>query len=368
MDELELFSLDLQLFAEGGEKTEKATPRRRQEARRKGQVFRSMDLNSAVILLVGFTVLYFTIPGMLGSIQDFLTRYFTDRALTEFNTAFVYVMMLDAIVLMAKLSLPLMGAVLLAGLVVNLLQVGFIFSAEPLIFKPERLNPVEGFKRIFSKRALVELAKSILKISLVGYVVYAVFKKYFYIFARFTDMDALAMVRVLSLIIFEMALKVGVILLAIGVLDFIYQWWEHEKSLRMTKHEVKQEYKQTEGDPLVRSRQRQIQREAAMQRMMAEVPRADVVITNPTHFAVALKYEAEEMSAPVVVARGQDFLALRIKAVARENQVTVVENPILARTIYYSTDIGDVIPENLYQAVAEVLAFVYRQKKKAGSR
>ena len=199
-------------------------------------------------------------------------------------------------------------------------------------------------------------------------MVYTVIKKYFYIFARFTEMDAPSIVNVLSLIIFEMALKVGVILLAIGVLDFIYQWWEHEKSLRMTKHEVKQEYKQTEGDPLVRSRQRQIQREAAMQRMMAEVPRADVVITNPTHFAVALKYEAEKMSAPVVVARGQDFLALRIKAVARENQVAVVENPVLARTIYYSTAIGDMIPENLYQAVAEVLAFVYRQKKKAGYR
>lgn len=364
MDDLMLFRLDLQLFAEGGEKSEKATPRRKQESRRKGQVFRSIDLNSAVVLLAGFTVTYLTLPRMFGYMQEFLQRYFLDRTIREFSPASVHVMMIDTIILLVKMIFPIVGTVLVAGVIVNLLQVGFIFTGETLMLKPERLNPVEGFKRMFSIRALVEFGKSILKILLVGYVVYSVIKKYFYVFPRFTDMQIPVMVKAMSTMIFEMALKVGVILLVIGILDYLYQWWEHEKSLRMSKEEVKQEYKQTEGDPQVRSKQRQRQREAAMRRMMAEVPKADVVITNPTHFAIALKYEAEEMSAPVVVAKGQDFLALRIKSVASESGVIVVENPVLARTIYYSTDIGDVIPENLYQAVAEVLAFVYRQKKK----
>ncbi|NSW82425.1 MAG: flagellar biosynthesis protein FlhB [Syntrophothermus sp.] len=358
--------LDLQLFAEGGEKTEKATPRRRQESRRKGQVFRSVDLNSAVILLVGFAVLHFTTPYMLTGIQGFFSRYLSDRALTQLTPATFHVMLLDAILLMAKISLPVIGAVLVAGLLVNLLQVGFVFAGEPLSIKPERVNPVEGFKRIFSLRALIELVKSVAKVVLTAWVVYSVLKKNLYLFPRFVDMEPVSMVMSLGDIIFEMAMKIGVVLLVVGSLDYLYQWWEHEKSLRMSKEELKQEYKQTEGDPQIRSKQRQKQREMAMRRMMAEVPKADVVITNPTHFAVALKYEAEAMTAPVVTAKGQDFLALRIREVAMEHQVALVENPFLARTIYYSTEIGDPIPETLYQAVAEVLAFVYRQKRNLG--
>lgn len=365
MDEPILFPFDLQLFAEGGEKTEKATPRRRQEARKKGQVFKSVDLNSAVILLVGFTVLYFTTPSMVHYMQEFMVRYFIDRALQDFTPASVHEMLLDAVWVMVKVCLPVLGAVVVAGLAVTLLQVGFVFSGEPLAMKLERLNPVEGFQRIFSKRALAEFCKSLLKITLVGYVVYTVMVKYLDLFPRFTDMAPVAMLHAVGQIIFEMAVKTGIVLLIIGILDYLYQWWEHEKALRMSKEEVKQEYKQTEGDPQIRSRQRQKQREMAMRRMMAEVPKADVVITNPTHFAVVLKYDADKMSAPVVVAKGQDFLALRIKSVAMENSVAIVENPPLAQSLYYSTEIGDMVPESLYQAVAEVLAFVYRQKQKA---
>lgn len=364
---LKNYIFDLQLFAgEGdtGEKTEQATPRRREEARKKGQVFKSTDLNSAVILLVGTVVLYVSMTYMIKSLEGFTSLYILDRTLQDFSNEYIYVMFIEALLLMGKVLLPVLLATFVAALLITYLQVGFIFSSEALTPKLERLNPIEGFKRVFSKRALVELAKALFKVIVTGYIVYTVLRKYFYVFPRFVDMELAFSIKVLSVIIFEMALKVGIAFLIIGIVDYIYQWYEYEKSLKMSKYDVKQEYKQTEGDPLVKSRQRQIQREFAMRRMMAEVPQADVVITNPTHFAVALKYTYKEMDAPVVVARGQDFVALKIKEIARENEVIIVENPLLARTLYYSTDIGDIIPEELYQAVAEVLAFVYKQKKK----
>ncbi len=181
---------------------------------------------------------------------------------------------------------------------------------------------------------------------------------------RFVDMDLMTTMITLGSIMLEMALKVGLVFTIIGIIDYIYQRYEHEKSLMMSKHDVKQEYKQAEGDPLIKSKQRQIQREASMRRMMTEVPKADVIITNPTHFAVALKYQPETMEAPQLVAKGQDFIAFKIREIAEENNVIIVENPHLARTLFYSLEIGDAVPEGLFQAVAEVLAFVYKQKKK----
>lgn len=358
----EMWILNLQLFA--GEKTEAPTPRRREEARRKGQVARSVDLNSAVVLLAGFIALYMAFPYIIGEMKAFTQHYLIGLTRQDMTIALAQAMFLDAVALGVRVMLPIVGVTAVAGLTVAFIQVGFVFSGEPLAVKLERIDPVEGFKRIFSKRAMVEFLKSILKMIVIGYIVYSVSLKYVLIFPQFIDMEAIQIVRTLLYIVFEMAMKVGVALLVLGLADFLYQRWEYEQSLKMTKQEVKDEYKQLEGDPQIRARQRQKQREISMRRMMAEVPKADVVITNPTHFAIALKYEAEKMSAPVVVAKGQDFMALRIKEIALANKVEVVENPELARTLYYVTDIGDVIPEDLYQAVAEVLAFVYRQKKK----
>jgi flagellar biosynthetic protein FlhB len=367
MDERYLYpGFNLQLFAEGdsGEKTEQATPRRREEARKKGQVFKSSDLNSAVILLVGSVVLFVTLSLTIDNFRAFTELYLLDRTLTDFDNAYIYKLFVETLYLMGKILFPIFIATFIAALLISYMQVGFIFSAETLNPKLERINPIEGFKRVFSKRALVELSKSLFKVVVTGYIVYSVLRKYFYLFPRFVDMELVASIKAFSIVLFEMALKVGIAFLVIGVLDYFYQWYEYEKSLKMSKYDVKQEFKQVEGDPLIRSRQRQIQREYAMRRMMTEVPKADVVITNPTHFAVALKYDLEAMDAPQVVARGQDFVALRIREIARENGVTIVENPPLARTLFYSLDIGDFIPEELYQAVAEVLAFVYRQKRK----
>lgn len=362
--DLKLF-FDLQLFADDstGEKTEPATPRRREEARKKGQVFKSTDLNSAVILLAGSVVLFVMFPYILELFREFTTLYILDRTLQDFSNEYVYELLVEVTILLGKILFPIFLTTFITAMLITYLQVGVVFSAEPLNPKLERLNPVEGFKRIFSKRALVELTKSLLKIIVTGYIVYTVFKKSLYIFPRFVDMELGATLIILSKLIFEIALKVGIFFIIIGVLDYIYQRYEHEKSLRMSKYDVKQEYKQVEGDPYIKSRQRQIQREAAMKRMMAEVPKADVVITNPTHFAVVLKYDATTMEAPVVVAKGQDFTALKIREIAEEYKITIIENPPLARTLYYALDIGVEIPEELYQAIAEVLAYVYKQKQ-----
>ncbi len=359
------FIFNLQLFAEGdgGEKTEQATPRRREEARKKGQVFKSTDLNSAVILLAGSVGLLMTFNYAVESLKAFTSLYILDRSLQDFSNQYACDLLIEVLTLMAQILMPVLLSTFIAAFLISYLQVGSVFSSEALTPKFERLNPIEGFKRVFSRRALMELAKSLFKVTVTGYIVYTVIKKYYYLFPRFVDMELAAIVKNLGNIFFEMALKVGIAFIILGIIDYLYQWYEHEKSLKMSKHEIKQEYKQTEGDPLIKSRQRQIQREFATKRMMAEVPHADVVITNPTHFAVALKYELKTMEAPVVIARGQDFVALRIKEIARENGVTVVENPVLARTLYYSTDIGDLIPEDLYQAVAEILAFVFKQKR-----
>ncbi|HWP98599.1 MAG TPA: flagellar biosynthesis protein FlhB [Syntrophomonadaceae bacterium] len=368
MDEkLTWYPLDLQLFADGdtGEKTEQATPRRREEARKKGQVFKSTDLNSAVILLTGSATLFFTFPYMAGQIKAFTALYLLHRGAANFDGSYAYYMFMEVMLLLARVCFPVLLATFVSALLVSFLQVGVVFSGEAMAPKLERINPIEGFKRIFSKRALMELTKSLIKVAVTGYVVYTVLRNNYAVFPHFVDMELGATLMTLRDLVFEIAMKVGIVFVIIGVIDYLYQWYEYDNSLKMSKFEIKQEYKQTEGDPAIKSRQRQIQRDMAMRRMMSEVPRADVVITNPTHFAIALKYEAEKMQAPIVVAKGQDYVALRIKEIAAEHRIATVENPVLARTLFNSTKIGDVVPEDLYQAIAEILAFVYRQKKVA---
>ncbi|MDD4802269.1 MAG: flagellar biosynthesis protein FlhB [Syntrophomonas sp.] len=368
MDYWKYYSINLQLFADdegSGEKTETATPRRREEARKKGQVFKSTDLNAAVILIAGSTVGILSFGYMTANLEQFTILYLLDRTQIDFDNAYAYKLLYESVILIGKMVFPILLTSFITALAITYLQVGALFSTEVLTPKIERLNPVEGFKKIFSKRSFMELTKSLLKIGLTSYIVYTVLRKYLYVFPRFVDMDIIASMVICGSIILEIALKVGVFFVVIGVIDYIFQWFEHEKSLKMSKYDVKQEYKQVEGDPQIKSKQRQIQREVAMRRMMAEVPTADVVITNPTHFAVALRYQAESMDAPTIIAKGQDFLALKIREIAELNKVTVVENPPLARTLFYTTELGQIVPEDLYQAVAEVLAFVYKQKKQA---
>jgi flagellar biosynthetic protein FlhB len=257
---------------------------------------------------------------------------------------------------------------LLAALIVNYAQVGILFTMETLKIKGDRINPLSGFKRIFSLRSAVELVKSIIKILIVGWVAYSYLKSKTDDVLKLIDTDLMDVLFFIGDAAFTVALRICMAMIILGFADYLYQRFDYEKSLKMTKQEVKEEYKQMEGNPEIKSKIKQKQRQISLKRMMQDIPKADVVITNPTHFAVALKYDAEKAAAPIVVAKGQDYIALRIKQIAAENRVQIVENKPLARTLYSTVDIGQAIPPDLYQAVAEILAFVYNLKNggKAG--
>jgi len=243
-----------------------------------------------------------------------------------------------------------------------------LFTLEPLKPKFNRLNPIRGFQRLMSMQGLVELAKAALKLTVVGYVTYGTLRDNFGVLLQSLEQSPLKAATDIWRILYNVALKVCMLLLVVAVLDLYYQRYQHRKSLRMSKKEVKDEIKQQEGNPQIKGKIRQRQRQIAMRRMMQEVPKADVVITNPTHYAVALRYDARTMSAPVVVAKGEGFIAARIKEIAKEHNVAIVENKPLAQALYRTVEIGEVIPAKLFQAVAEVLAFVYRLRQNRRAR
>jgi flagellar biosynthetic protein FlhB len=256
-----------------------------------------------------------------------------------------------------------MLTVVVAAILANVLQVGVMFSSEAITPQVSKIDPIKGFQRLFSLRSLIELIKSIFKICIVGTVAYIVVKGELDRMLILMDQSVWGMMIYLGNISFKILLATTIVLIILAILDYIYQRWEYEKSLRMTKQEIKDEYKNTEGDPMIKARIRRIQREIAHKRMMAQVPKADVIITNPTHLAVAIKYDHENMMAPMVVAKGANIIAEKVKQIAEENDVPIIENKPLAQVLYKMVDINSLIPEDLYRAVAEVLAFVYDQKK-----
>lgn len=357
--------INLQLFAEDG-KTEKATPKKRQDARKKGQVLQSREVSAALILILVFLCLRLFggyIYGQLGMYFKRVFTVYTDPGFI-FTAGFLPLFLNETLTVAAKVIAPVFIAALATGLIVEYAQVGFLFTLETLSFKFNRISPVSGFKRIFSTRAAVELFKSLIKISVIGLVVYIYLKGEANNVIKMMDMDIMNLAIYIGTICINLAVRICGILVFLGGIDYLYQWWEYEKSLKMTKHEVKEEYKQIEGNPEIKSKIKQKQRQISMRRMLADVPKADVIITNPTHYAVAIKYDANVSDAPLLTAKGQDFMALRIKETAKENGVEIVENKILARTIYETVEIGRAIPPELYQAVAEVLAFVYSLREK----
>lgn len=362
MVELKIRPVDLQLFA--GEKTEQATPRRRQEARKKGQVLRSQEITSALVLLLTCLALRNLLPYMFGHLQAYTGQMLSATPVGGLTVSGVYPILLEGTLLLARVALPVMAVAMLAGLMANYLQVGFLLTTETIQVRLDRLNPIEGFKRIFSKRAFFELFKSLWKVGVVGYLVFAIIRDNMSVFPQMIDMDILSAAVLVGDLTYTIAWRSGLLLLVLAGFDFLYQWYEFEQSVKMSKQEIKQEYKEIEGDPQIKAKIKERQRLMAQRRMMQEVPKADVVITNPTRLAVALKYDVDKMAAPVVVAKGQDILAARIKEVAREHDVAVVENRPLAQTLYRTVEIGQSVPRELYRAVAEILAFVYRLKKK----
>jgi flagellar biosynthetic protein FlhB len=352
---------DLQMFAQ--EKTEQATPKKREEARKKGQVFKSREINSALILIATFIALKYFITYIMESLKEsfvyLYNNYISYKHLTIYDVRNIFLFSAQTIL---KAIFPVAASALVIGVVVSYAQVGFLFSAESINFKLERINPIEGFKNIFSKRSLVELVKSLFKLSVIGWVVYITLKGQMSNMSNLFDYSFMDGIKYVGNLSFDVALRTGFILLIMSAGDYAYQKWEYENSLKMTKQEVKDEYKQIEGDPYIKGKVREKQRSMAMGRMMQEIPKADVVITNPTHYAVAIKYDENKSSAPIVIAKGVDYIAEQIKKRALENSINIFENPSLARGLYKSVEIGDEIPEKYYQAVAEILAFIYSLK------
>ena len=362
---------NLQWFAqdgEGGEKTEPATAKKLEDARKDGKVVKSKEVTAAFELIVLFLCLKIFISYVgnkflevyryiFGSFDDITTEYrggLTIQAATGLiNT------MLGK---MALIVLPFFLFGFVITFLVVLIQVGWKVTAKPMEPKLSKFNPISGFKRIFSKDSLFELLKSIVKVVVIALIAYNSIKDEADNLFMLYDLTINQAIGLVGNFIINTGLKIALVYLAVGALDWFYQKHKFNEDMKMTKQEVKDEYKNTEGDPQIKGRQRTKMREASQRRMMQDVPKADVVITNPTHFAVALKYDAMAGRAPVVLAKGEDYVAQKIKEIARENHVEIVENKPLARALYHNVDVGAEIPPELYQAVAEVLAAVYHTK------
>jgi flagellar biosynthetic protein FlhB len=352
--------LDLQLFA--GEKTESATPKKRQESRKKGQVAKSMDLPAAFILFFAFFSFYMFGGYMKAKIVNIFRHVYLNELNMNVTVENIQVLFSSLVIEGLLLLAPIMIITLIIAVLGNYLQIGFMFTGDPLMMKFNKINPIEGFKRMFSMRVVIDFLKSFLKLSIIGFVVYNTLwteKEKILALSHTALEQAFTYIASITL---KLGVTIGFILIILAIFDFIYQKYEFEKSIKMSKQDIKDEYKKSEGDPLIKGKIRQRQRQMAMQRMMQEVPKADVIITNPTHFAIALKYEVGQMQAPIVLAKGKDYIALRIKEIAKEHGVMTMENKPLARAIYAQVEIGESIPADLFQAVAEVLAYVYKVK------
>jgi flagellar biosynthetic protein FlhB len=349
------------------EKTESATPKRRQEVRQKGQVARSQEVGTAISLLVTWLAFKAFGATMLGDVQGLFATSFQSVHQPDFTDTGLHALGITDVVLLWKVLLPITGGLVLAGVVSNALQVGLHFA--PGAAKPQlsRISPVAGFQRIFSVRSLAELAKSLFKLAVVGFLAYQVLNSHLNDLMTLTGSDIRAGLAVVGGIGMELILKIGLAYMVIAIADYAFQRWQFEKSIKMTKQEVKEELRSQELNEQIKSRIRSLQRQLARKRMMQRVPLADVVITNPTHYAIAIKYDSNKMKAPKVVAKGQRLMAEQIKALARQHGIPLVENKPLAQALYKAVEVDQEIPRDLYKAVAEVLAFIYRIKQQSAA-
>lgn len=362
-----MLAYNLQYFAKdgpGGEKTEEPTAKRKSDARKEGQVAKSKEVSNCVMLFALFLILKIWVGNLGNGILELFSAVYnkipelSDFYVGEEGTG-VWILLKQTLTQYLLIMLPIFFIAVFLAFVTDLLQVKWKPTRKPLQPKFNKLNPAKGIKKLFSKSALVELAKSILKILMISYIVYSTLQKRVGYLLRFYNMPLMQGVRIVGDVTIEIGLKVCAFYIVIAALDYAYQKHKHHEDLKMTKQEVKDEFKNSEGDPKVKQKIRQKMMEASRRRMMNAVPRADVVITNPTHYAVALKYDPDKIDAPYIVAKGEDYLAQKIKEIARENHVEIVENKPLARMLYYNVEIGETVPPELFSAVAEVLAFVY---------
>ena len=349
------------------EKTEKATPKRREDQRKKGNLFQSSDVVSALSILTIFLALRFTVPYIYRYFGNLYAQYLgyvrtedsarSAVALNACNNGVIAVLLLSASVMIVSVLV----AVVAAGV-----QTRFKFSGEKIKFKFSNINPIEGIKRLFSLRSVVEVLKAIAKVVVVGYLLYLQIRNFYARGVNMLESDVFQSTVDMLTAIMNLVIQMSVAFVAMAILDYGYQWWEYERNIRMTKQEVKEEYKELEGNPEIKGRIRQVQTQMSRRRMMQQVPTADVVVRNPTHFAVALRYDAKRDNAPVVVAKGRDYVALKIIEIAEEHRIPMRENRPLARALYESVEIGREIPQEFYTALAEIMAWVFQLRKEAG--
>ena len=358
-----LRQFDLQLFAEGEEKTEDATPRRRRKMREEGKVLQSKEVVSTALLASLFLVLWLLFPYIHEQIEILLRASLTYSAGEEWGTGQVVALLRNSFGRPLLILSPLFVAVWVIGIAATWMQTGIVFGGKSLNPDLKRINPLEGAKRIASLRSLMNLAKSLGKVGILGYVSYSLIAAHWETLPSMMTMSLIDGLHWVSGVIRDLMVRLLAVLAVLSGLDFLFERMEYEKSLRMTRKEVKDEMKDTEGDPQVRGRIRSLQQQMARQRMMTDVAESDVVIVNPTHFAVALKYDFDSMEAPLVTGKGRGLVAQRIREVAEEHGVLIQQRPPLARALYDMAEIGQFVPPDLYRAVAEVLAFVWRVRQ-----
>ena len=344
----------------GQEKTEEATPRRLQKAREDGQVPKSMEVNTTLLLIAGVVSFYFFGNDFVRQNLNNLEYFFDLSYQFQLNSDTYYHIFLEVGLRVLYIVAPFMIVLVITALVVNFGQVGFMFVGKPLLPDLNRINPQKGIERIFGPRGRVELLKSVFKIFLIAPVMIFLIYRAFPIIVTLTRSDAHGIIETIAWLALEIAIYALLILLILAIADYIFQRYQHTQDLKMTKEEVKQEMKDVQGDPQVKSRIRSIQQEMSRRRMMEEVPESDVVVTNPTEYAIALRYQSDIDAAPVVVAKGRNHLARNIREIADTHRVPIVENRPLAQSLYKLVEVGQLIPPELYKAVSEVLAYVYR--------
>ncbi len=365
-----ILEYNLQFFAKDGpdgEKTEQPTEKKKSDTRKEGSVAKSKEIGSCLLLLSFFVLLKVWVSTIGIEFLEFFGGIYNKipelaKARGGVDEAGMSIVVKDSISQYIWYMLPVFGVAFAVAFIGDLVQVKWKPTAKPLKPKISKLNPLKGFKRLFSSKSLIELLKSVLKIILVGYIAYSTLKESAGILLLFYDMSFMQSLSSIGDIVINLGIKISAFYIIVAAADYIYEKWKFNEDLKMTKQEVKDEYKNSEGDPQVKGKIKQKMMEASRRRMMQAIPKADVVITNPTHYAVAVSYDPQKFEAPFVVAKGQDYLAQKIKEVARENSVEIVENKPLARMLYNNVEIGNQIPPELFQSVAEVLAFVYSIK------
>ena len=348
--------------ASAEEKTEQATPKKRQELREKGEVAKSRELPSVAVLLSALIALSLFGSYTYYNIQVIMKGAFSLPTMNDLNISEFIVFAQKVITHFILALCPLLAAVFVTAILSNIMQVGFVLSGESITPKLSKIDPIKGFGRLFSKQGFMELFKSLLKMVIVGSIAYLTVKSEMNNIAHLGEMDLNSIFTYIFIIFFKIFIRCTLAMIFLVVIDYAFQKWDFEKRNKMTKQEVKDEFKRTEGDPLIKSRIKSIQMEMARKRMMQAVPDADVVITNPTHLAVAIKYDSLSMDAPKLLAKGAGKIAQRIKDLAEEHDIPIMENRELARNLHSLVDIGQEIPPVLFQAVAEVLAYIYKIK------